>query len=122
MSSISYKIDKLLEVKKLSKTKFAKLINVNRDTVYNLSDETIKVSTLLKISEILDTPIEYFLEKTPQKTAKVSEPAVKYEPKKEDCETLKRMNEFLMAQVEADRISIKVLHRSIEQLSKLHAH
>lgn len=63
MSSIQYKIDKLIESKKLTKSAFAKAVGIHIDTVYNLKDETIKVSTLLKISEVLNVHISYFLEK-----------------------------------------------------------
>lgn len=48
--SIQFKIDKLIEAKGLSKTKFAAAIGVNRDTVYNLNENT-KLGTYLKICE-----------------------------------------------------------------------
>lgn len=34
---------------------------MSRDSVYNISDAVIKVSTLVKIAEVLETPLEYFL-------------------------------------------------------------
>ncbi len=59
--SIVFKIEKLREAKKLSKTDLAEKIGVNRDTVYNWTDENIKVSTLMKISDILGVDMQHFL-------------------------------------------------------------
>lgn len=70
MGVISYKIEKLLEVKNMTKTAFAKRVGIHIDTVYNLNDESIKVSTLLKISEILNVPITYFFENTEKSESK----------------------------------------------------
>jgi len=85
MSSISHKIEKLLEAKSLTKSRFAELIGVNRDTVYNLTDETIKLSTLLKISEVLGVSISHFLPNSVGNNQQkiVSEPKESYKkPKK----------------------------------------
>ncbi len=62
MTSISYKVNKLLEAKKITKTAFAKQVGIHIDTVYNLTDESIKLSTLLKFCEVLNVPINHFLE------------------------------------------------------------
>lgn len=70
MSTIVYKINKLLEDKKVSKTDFAKAIGVNRDTVYNFTDDSIKVSLLLKISDFLGVSVDYFFSKEEKKEAK----------------------------------------------------
>jgi DNA-binding XRE family transcriptional regulator len=65
--SIQFKIEKLIESKSINKTRFAELIGVSRDTVYNLSDESIKVATLIKVSEVLGVPIMHFFEKQDEK-------------------------------------------------------
>jgi DNA-binding Xre family transcriptional regulator len=61
LGTIISKIEKLLEAKKLTKTAFAKSVGIHIDTVYNLNDDSIKVSTLLKISEVLGVSILDFL-------------------------------------------------------------
>lgn len=57
---IVYKIEKLIEAKKVNKTRLAEQIGVSRDTVYNWTDDNIKISTLSKISDALEVPIGYF--------------------------------------------------------------
>lgn len=59
--SVVFKIEKLREAKKLSKADFAELLGISRDTLYNWTDDNIKVSTLLKVSDILGVDISYFL-------------------------------------------------------------
>jgi transcriptional regulator with XRE-family HTH domain len=78
MGKLTQKIDKAIEAKGITKTAFADKIAVSRDTVYNWTDENIKVSTLLKISDTLGVPIAYFLEE-PQN--EVSEPQAGYAKK-----------------------------------------
>ncbi len=48
--NFQFKIDKLIEANGLTKSKFAQLIGVSRDTVYNLNENT-KIGTYLKICE-----------------------------------------------------------------------
>lgn len=65
--NILFKIEKLREAKNLTKTDLADKVGVNRDTVYNWTDENIKVSTLLKISDTFGVDIMYFLSDNPEK-------------------------------------------------------
>lgn len=100
MPSIQYKIEKLIESKKLTKSAFAKAVGIHIDTVYNLKDETIKVSTLLKISEVLGVSILHFLDKEEKKEPKnrlsiVSEESEVYgvtNYKEKYFETLEKLN------------------------------
>lgn len=46
MGIISHKIEKRIEAVGISKTAFAERVGISRETVYNLSDEGIKFSTL----------------------------------------------------------------------------
>ncbi len=57
MQNIIYKIERLREFKKVSKVDFCSKIGIHRDTLYKLTDDSIKISTLLKISKVLETPI-----------------------------------------------------------------
>jgi len=66
--SLQFKIDKLIEEAKLTKTSFAKKIGISRDSVYNL-DEKTRLSTFLKICEFFKVPMselidEDYLKKT----------------------------------------------------------
>lgn len=82
MSNIIYKIDKVRASQRFTKTEFAKLIGLSRDTVQNLNESSLKVETLIKIAEVLSTPIEYFFKKdakskaytTADNISQVSEP------------------------------------------------
>jgi DNA-binding XRE family transcriptional regulator len=47
--SLIDQIEKILESKSIRKTEFAAKIGLSRDTVYNFTDENIKVSVLVKI-------------------------------------------------------------------------
>lgn len=49
---ICYKIEKLIESRHINKTR--------RDTVYNWTDENIKASILMKLSDILQVDMMYF--------------------------------------------------------------
>lgn len=51
--SLQYKIDNLIDSKRLTKTAFAKEIGVSRDTVYKF-DENIKLSTIIKICKFFN--------------------------------------------------------------------
>lgn len=100
MATIQHKIDRLIESKKLTKSAFAKAVGIHLDTVYNLKDETIKLSTLLKISEVLGVEIDYFLnneDKTEQKNklsivAEESEVYGVVNYKEKYFETLEKLN------------------------------
>lgn len=116
MPSIQYKIDKLIESKKLTKSSFAKAVGIHIDTVYNLKDETIKLSTLLKISEVLDVPISYFLENDKKNDVKnnvVMEQKEVYEVvnyKEKYLETLEKLNlcnERLLAYTDYKKRTVK---------------
>lgn len=61
MSKIVYKINKELEYRRINKTEFADKIKVSRDTVYNWTDENIKISVLKRVSDFLGKDISYFL-------------------------------------------------------------
>ncbi len=61
MSELTDKIYKVIEDRNLNITAFAKQVGLSRDTIYNLSDETIKYSTIKKISKVLNLPITYFI-------------------------------------------------------------
>ncbi|MBA2612568.1 MAG: helix-turn-helix transcriptional regulator [Bacteroidetes bacterium] len=115
-----HKIKKALEASKLTHAEFADKVGISRDTVYKLNDETIKLATIEKICQVLGLDFAEFIIQA-VKISKVSEPLVKYEAKQEDCKTLKRMNDFLMSQVEADRVTITALNSTIERLSKLNS-
>ncbi|MDF2449434.1 MAG: Cro/C1-type DNA-binding domain [Bacteroidota bacterium] len=118
MASISYKINELREAKKLTKTAFAELIGVNRDTVYNLSDESIKVSTLLKISEKLDVPVSFFFSSAEATKTKnfANEPEVKYGDG--DCAELRHTVAILREQNLNNQETIKALNHAINTLNQ----
>lgn len=98
--SVVYRIKKRLEDEKVNINAFSKAIGISPKGVYKWTDESIKLSTLLKISEFLDVPIEYFLnkeEKTPAKSklSIVSEESEVYgvtNYKEKYFETLEKLN------------------------------
>lgn len=61
MGSIIYKINKEIEARHINKSDFADKIGVSRDTVYNWTDDSIKVSVLKRVSEFFDMDIIEFL-------------------------------------------------------------
>lgn len=112
--SIQYKIDKLIEDKNLTKTAFARIIGVSRDTVYNL-DENTKLSTFIKISEFLKVPLSDILDNKKEKTklsivAEESEVYGVTNYKEKYLETLEKLNacnERLLAYTDLKKGSIK---------------
>lgn len=88
MSGITYKINKLLEAKNLNKQDFANKIGVSRDTVYNWTDENFKVSVLLRVAEVLEVSVMYFLSDN-KKYSILNDPAAGY-GKKENTEDLQK--------------------------------
>lgn len=91
MVSISDKIRGIIEAKNLNKTEFSKQIGMARDYVYNLSDETIKVSTLIRICDVLKIPIiDFFSENKAQtNNSVVQEPQLEYGNKDLEIKMLK---------------------------------
>lgn len=57
---ICYKIEKLIESRHINKTRLAEQLDISRDTVYNWTDENIKASILMKLSDILQVDMMYF--------------------------------------------------------------
>jgi len=57
MEIIKDKILKTVKKKKIKITEFAKEIGMSRAAIYNLTDETIKYSTIKKIANYLDVPV-----------------------------------------------------------------
>ncbi len=95
MDTIIFKINKLLEQKKITKTAFAKQVGIHLDTVYNLTDEGVKFSTLIKICEVLNVPISHFIENDTEKTEIVNKPIEIYnltDYRKKYFETLEKLN------------------------------
>jgi len=71
------KIYKEIKDRNLSITDFAKDIDVSRDTIYNLSDDTIKYATVKKIAEVLNLPISFFINDEDEKRQKVKKTGAK---------------------------------------------
>lgn len=60
--SVVYKIKKLIEAEKTNINAFSEAIGISPKGVYKWSDESIKVYTLLKVSEFFNKPISYFFD------------------------------------------------------------
>ncbi len=61
MGTVTDKIYKEIKSRNLNITEFANAIGLSRDTIYNLSDETIKYATIKKIAAVLKLPISFFI-------------------------------------------------------------
>ena len=75
MRNIADKIIETVKERNIRITALAKEIGVSRETIYKLSDDSIKLSTIKKVAEFLEVPITYFIEdepakKSPKKKAK----------------------------------------------------
>lgn len=117
MAGIVHKIEKLLEAKKLSKTDFAKKIGVHRDTVYNWTDDNMKVTVLLKISDYLEYPIEDFLKL--YSSSQVNEPVEKYgKANSQECIEAKTEARIFKQLYETDRAALKMLAESYALLNE----
>jgi transcriptional regulator with XRE-family HTH domain len=78
MGYISDKIKEGIHKKKLTDTEFCRLVGIDRTTYYKWNEESIKISVLRKISNVLDIPIcDFFAEEanpdTNTKAYKVAE-------------------------------------------------
>jgi transcriptional regulator with XRE-family HTH domain len=106
--SIVLKIEKLREAQNLTKTELADKLKVNRDTVYNWTDDNIKVSTLQKISDILRVDILYFLsdKKESVKKYSVEEPEVPYSNK-----TLFRLDRTEIIKIDVEGRTLEIIKK-----------
>lgn len=59
--SVVLKIKKLIESEKINVNAFSKAVGISPKGVYKWTDESIKVYTLLKVSEFFNKPVSYFL-------------------------------------------------------------
>jgi transcriptional regulator with XRE-family HTH domain len=70
MVDIGLKIKTLIEEKNISITEFAKLMDVERSTIYNyFNKKSIDLVLLIEISNKLEVPINYFLDEEVKITA-----------------------------------------------------
>jgi len=61
MAEIVKKIFNIIEIRNLNITEFTEQVGIARNTVYKLTDDSIKYSTLKKIAKVLNLPITYFI-------------------------------------------------------------
>ena len=62
MGVIQLKVDKYIEQHRLTRQEFADRIGIHRDSTYNLDDDSIKLGTLRKISDVMGITITSFFE------------------------------------------------------------
>lgn len=95
------KIKKEILVQKVNVYEFSKAIGIGEKGMYQWTDESMKIATLLKVCEFFNKPVSYFLDenvlKTEQKTknAKVqfdleSDDVLKIDIKNRKLEILKK--------------------------------
>jgi DNA-binding Xre family transcriptional regulator len=122
MPYIVNKIERVLESKRLTKTELAQKIGVHRDTVYNWTDDNIKVSVLLKISDYLNVPVQDFLYEKSKTTSTVTEPAPKYGKLRDECADVREMNSILKSQLDHYKTMVDALHTVIEAFEAMQRH
>jgi len=61
MAGIIEKIFNIIEDRNVNITEFTQQVGIARNTIYSLTDDSIKYSTLKKIAKVLNLPITYFI-------------------------------------------------------------
>jgi len=61
MAGIIEKIFNIIEQRNVNITEFTQQVGIARNTIYSLTDDSIKYSTLRKIAKVLNLPITYFI-------------------------------------------------------------
>jgi len=102
MKNIDLKIKKLLESKEISASRFCKKIGVTESGyTYMIKNESMKLKTLYKISEVLQVPVSYFFDESEVSNVG-SGPDV-------SLQVLKKENEGLKKEIELKNEIIELL-------------
>lgn len=78
MSNIIGRIEKIIEQKKLSKAEFARLMGISRASLYTISDDSLKFSTIEKAAKILGVSVSYLIDTNNEEKNVLQDPSPGY--------------------------------------------
>ena len=112
MRNISDKIIETVKQKNIKISALAKEIGVSRETIYKMSDESVKFSTIKKAAEFLDVPITYLIEAEPakkssKKKAKPTKPLDKKAIEQVEKKLSKKLTTIIKFELEKEFKSLK---------------
>ena len=105
------RIKNIIKRRKITQKELSELIKTSeRSLGLNLKKGDMKVSTLIKISDVLEVPVKYFFEEE-ENYQKLEDPSVEYLTKEKENEEIK----FLKTQIELKDGQIKFLQSLIKK-------